>query len=122
MGVTMVDLVDILCAVVIGLLMWAGHHVPWHIVRSAVGDDRQLHRPLAYAWGCGWILVALCVWAARRGTWEVAVYAALVTVAAGVGTLMPRLLGVLAEVGSLRQDRADLASTLERAVVQADVD
>jgi len=110
----MVDLADVCIAVIVGLLMWGGHHIPWSIIRSAIDENGLLRRPMAYAWGSGWILVAVWAWAARRAAWDVALYVSIVTVAAGIGTMIPRLLKVLVELPRLQEDREELLRRVDR--------
>jgi len=93
-------------------MLWASHYVPWYVVRSFVGADRQLRRPLAYAWGCGWILATMVVWAIMMqdglvSAWIAVRFLALVMASAGAGTLLPRLLETLAEKAALEDDRRD---------------
>ena len=83
---------------IVFLFIWGGHWMPWWICPAIVDEERQLLRPLAYAYGCVGILLGLVVWALMLiddRIVEVSVLApvwflAMDIVAAGAGAMLPR--------------------------------
>ena len=49
------------------LAMLAGHKAEWPLVESIVDARGYLHRPLAYAYGCGFIFLGMAAWAVVSG-------------------------------------------------------
>jgi hypothetical protein len=106
----MIELGDALALLIVFLAIWAGHYVPWRVVHSLVDEAGELHRPLAYGYGCICILGGMAIYAARHSAlpaWEAVLFLFLTMAAAGVGTLVPRLLGVLVEFRNLQGDVED---------------
>lgn len=106
----MVELEDALALVIVCLALWAGHYVPWRLVRSLVNDHGELHRTLAYGYGCLCILGGMAIYAAHypaMAAWEAVLFLFLTMVAAGLGTVGPRLLALLVEFRSLQGDVRD---------------
>jgi len=107
------DLTEKLILVVTGLLLWGGHHVPWHIVPGLTDEKGELHRVPAYIYGVGCILGGLAFWCAYLGDWTWFWRVGLLALTAGIGTILPRLLGREAERQNLEGDNADYEQTLK---------
>lgn len=103
---------DVYFLIGVFLLLWGGHYAPWHIVPALLDDRDQLHRPLAYAYGCLAIFAGMALFAIyhrpQMPTWHMLAFLALDIVAAGAGTMLPRLLRLLSERRSLEADKHDL--------------
>ena len=101
-------------AVLTFLAMGFGHYVPWHLVSSLVNKRGELHRPFAYAYGVGIIFVAMW-WMAQQQPELIPAIKPLawIIVAAGGGTIFPRIIGDLlekkAQEGDLSEGSASLA-------------
>lgn len=105
---------------VVFLALWGGHWMPWSVIPVAVDREQQLHRPLAYAYGCMCIFGGFILWATllnSRGVsqvsiWRAVYFLAFDIVAAGAGTMLPRGARLLREYWALRADKQDYEQAL----------
>jgi len=97
---------------IIFLALWGGHWMPWQVIPLITNERGDLHRPLAYGYGCLCILAGFTLWAATREigpfivAWSAIRFLALDILAAGLGTMAPRAVKWLWESQSLRRDVA----------------
>jgi len=103
----------------VGLLLWGGHYAPWHVVPLLVDKSGRLHRPFAYAYGCSCILAGYIAWAYVQAqvmpivdVWTSVTFLANVMIAAGVGTMMPRVVGWIGEYLAMCKDLEDYEQTV----------
>jgi hypothetical protein len=111
-------MVDYLILAVVFLLLWGGHWAPWSIVPLLTDERGDLKRVPAYAYGCASILAGFVLWAlARQGTtvspWSAVTFLAMDMVAAGTGTVLPRLARREKERQALRGDVPDYEQALQ---------
>jgi len=103
---------DIYFLVIVFAALWGGHYAPWHIAPILLNDRGQLHRPIAYAYGCLVILLGFALFAIYHaptvGVWYALAFLALDILAAGAGTMLPRVLRLLVERRALEADKRDL--------------
>ena len=104
-----------LILLVVFLLLWGGHWLPWRVIPALVDVRGDLKRVPSYVYGTGCILVGFAAWCAMQAQFEPSVYvwdafAFLVmdTLAAGVGTITPRIVRWLLEGQAVRGDLEDL--------------
>ena len=102
------------------LLFWGGHWMPWRVAPFLVDRQGKLYRPLAYGYGCVGILAGFAAWAFWQAetmplvdVWAAVVFLVKVVIAAGVGTMAPRLVKWVEEYQALVQDRTDYEQALE---------
>ncbi|NIV36222.1 MAG: hypothetical protein GWN58_44280 [Anaerolineae bacterium] len=106
-------LTEKLILVATALLLFGGHHVPWRIVPWLVDEKGELHRVLAYIYGVGSILAGLAAWCAHLGDWSWFWRVGLLAFAAGVGTVLPRILKREAEHQAKEKDCGDYEQALK---------
>jgi hypothetical protein len=89
--------------------LWIGHEFPWHILPAATDPaERKLRRTLAYTYGVSCILGGLALWCYWHPEhWAAFRFAALLAVAAGVGTVIPRILDAIEEAQAKAGDLDD---------------
>jgi len=94
--------------------IWGGHWMPWRVVPFLVDERGDLHRPVAYGYGCGWILLCMAAWAhCRSGVvslvspWEAVRFLAEALVAAALGAIVPRCITWVISAQRLKEDIAD---------------
>ena len=107
------DLTERLILIVTGLLLWGGHHVPWRIVPGLTDEKGELERVAAYIYGVACILGGLAWWCAYLGDWTWFWRVGLLALAAGLGTVLPRLLKREVKRQNLEGDNADYEQTLK---------
>ena len=107
------DLTERLILVVTGLALWGGHHFPWHIIPGLTNEKGVLKRELAYVYGVGCILGGLACWCAYLGDWSWFWRVGLLALAAGVGTMLPRITKGEAERQAMTADREDREQALK---------
>jgi len=93
---------------VVFLLLWGGHWMPWAVVPGATDEKGQLHRVLAYGYGCVCILVGFALWVitshALVSGWSAFLFLGKDMIAAGLGTMMPRMVRWIQEHRALQAD------------------
>lgn len=106
--------------VVIFLLLWGGHWMRWRIFPPLVNERGDLHRPLAYLYGCLCILVGFATWCLVRAAihpmvsvWRALLFLALDMVAAGAGTMAPRLVKWIEESRARKADVEDYEQAIQ---------
>lgn len=104
---------------VVFFAIWGGHWMPWRVVPFLVNERGNLHRPVAYIYGCGWILVSAAAWAQCRSgitplvsPWESVRFLAEALAAAALGTIMPRCITWVINAQRLKEDVADYEQTI----------
>lgn len=92
------------------LALWGGHWTPWAVL-NLTDDTGHLHRLLAYGYGCGVIFVGFVLWALAQAQempiisiWSAVDFLARDMVAAGLGTVLPRVLRWIHEYRTLQED------------------
>jgi len=97
---------------IVFLVLWSGHYAPWHVLPFLIDPHGQLHRPLAYAYGCLGIFLGMTLfalyYAPQVDVWHALRFLAFDVLAAGVGTMLPRVLHRLGEGEALAGDVQDL--------------
>ncbi len=94
--------------------LWAGHWFPWHVWPPLVDQDKRLKPVLCYVYGLAFILGGLWIWClVHRAHHEAALFATLLTVAAGAGTVAPRVLRLEMERQALKKDQADYEQAIK---------
>jgi hypothetical protein len=100
------------------LMLWGGHWTPWRVLPFLVDEKGQLHRPFAYGYGCGCILIGFASWAAYHTpvvrAWEAALFLCGLVVAAGLGTMAPRLAQYVIEHRALKGDVQEYEQAIAR--------
>ena len=109
------------CALV-ALLNMVGHWFPWTICPAlADKESGRLKRVYAYVHGCGTILIGLALWAMAYTElepsglvhiWEAWSMVVLLVVAAGAGTLLPRIVEWVRDRRHDHEDVADYEQTI----------
>ena len=107
-------LTEKLILVATGLLLWGGHHFPWRIIPWLVNEKGDLYRVPAYIYGVGCILAGLAAWCAHLGDWSWFWPVGLLAAAAGIGTILPRVVKHEAESQARRADNRDLEQLIEK--------
>ena len=111
-------MVEGLILALVFLSLWGGHWMPWQVIPFLVDDTGKLHRPLAYGYGCGCILVGFTLWAAWNapivGVWQAVCFLCAVIAAAGMGTMLPRIVCWMWEFHRLRGDVREYEQADER--------
>ena len=108
------DLTEQLILLVTGLLLWGGHHFRWHIIPGVANEKGLLKRVGAYVYGVGCILAGLAAWCAYLGDWAWFWRVGLLALAAGLGTILPRLVKWEAERQARDADEQDREQTIKR--------
>lgn len=108
--------------VLVTLLNVVGHWFPWTICPALADKETgRLRRVYAYVHGCGTILFGYAVWAMAYAEleqsglvhiWEAWSMLALITAAAGLGTLWPRIVEWVRDRRHDREDVADYDQTI----------
>ena len=78
----------------------AGHRVRWFIIPAIVNAEGELYRTVAYVYAGVWCIAFTALYAGQfpdAPAWAVAAFIALWWVAAGIGTVEPRVEAWLAE-------------------------
>ena len=97
---------------IVFLALWGGHWMPWQVIPLITNERGDLHRPLAYGYGCLCILAGFTLWAATCQigpfiiAWDAVRFLTLDIVTAGFGTLAPRAIRWLWRYESLCRDVA----------------
>lgn len=107
---------DGLILLVTFLLLWGGHWLPWRVVPALVDKRGDLKRVPSYMYGVLCILAGFAVWCAMRAqsempvvyVWDAFGFLAMDIVAAGIGTVLPRVMRWLLEEQAIRGDLADM--------------
>ena len=103
------NLTESLLLVSVGLVIWVGNRFNWHILpRVLVTEKGALARIPSYVFGVGVILAGVAVWCQADGgdfTWFWR--AAALSVAAGLGAVLPRAWDWVAETIARHKDRQD---------------
>ena len=96
------------------LLLWGGHWMPWRVAPFLVNERGDLYRLFAYGYGCACIVVGFVLWAYAQAqdmplvsVWAAVWFLIRDVMAAGVGTILPRIVKALLEYQALRGDVAD---------------
>ena len=111
----LLQFVDALLLLLLAVWNFAGHLFPWRVISFAVNRETgQLHRVLAYVYGTFSILAAGGCWALARDLtgvavepWDAIAFQALAAVAAGIGTVAPRIVRWVAEAQAREGDVSD---------------
>lgn len=98
---------DWLILVLSFFMLWGSHHFPWKVMGYLVDRQGELKKVPAYVVGITCILASMAAWSYFHGTWEAFAFLVLVCVAAGLGTIAPRLAKREAEFQALREDVED---------------
>ena len=106
---------DVLLLVLTFALLYGGHWTPWTIIPGATDARGKLKPVLCYVYGLGIVLAALAAWSYLRwdagiitvGVWEPVRFLALDCVAAGIGTILPRLFRMIREYNARGEDLDD---------------
>lgn len=111
--------VECVLAVVAFVLLWGLHWTRWVMVIPALtGDDGELTLVWRYVVGVGGILLVFVAWAAlvpvrTVSPWRAAAFLTADVVAAGLGTLLPRICRMRWLVTVLKEDKADREQALQ---------
>jgi len=102
----------------VGLLLWGGHWMPWRLVPFLVDEKKELHRPLAYIYGCLCILAGVALWGTLQETPLVSVWITMqflvrTMAAAGLSTMAPRIVKWVLESQAARADKADYEQAIK---------
>lgn len=104
--------VDGIILLVVFLLLWGGHWLPWRVIPALVDARGDLKRVPAYVYGVSCLLIGLAAWCAVRGPLvhvrDVLTWAVMEAGAAGLGTVLPRVMRWLLEEQAIRGDLADM--------------
>lgn len=111
----LLQFIDVTLLTLVALWNFGGHWFPWRIIPFLVdAETGQLHRIVAYAHGCFTIWCSCVGWALARhllamtvSPWDAVAFHGLVTVAAGIGTVAPRIVRWIAEAKATQDDVAD---------------
>jgi len=113
-------MVDMLVLGMVFLLLWGGHWMRWGVAPFLVNEEGRLHRPLAYGYGCGCILAGFVLWAYVRAqemplvsVWDAAAFLWWDMVAAGAGTMAPRVVRWIEEARNMREDLGDYEQAIK---------
>lgn len=116
----LVSWAEYLILLMVFLLLWGGHWMRWRVFPWLVDDSGQLHRPLAYVYGTGCILIGFVAWAQVQAlniplvsVWRAVRFLFLDVVAAGAGTMAPRLVKAVEEAIALRGDVEDYEQAIQ---------
>ncbi len=98
------------------LLLWGGHWLPWRVLPILVDARGDLKRVPSYIYGVLCILLGFAAWCAMQaqsGTqvvyvWDALGFLEMDTIAAGIGTVMPRVLRWILEGQAVKGDLEDL--------------
>ena len=105
-----------LICIVVGLLNVTAHWFPWNVFPSLSDGYGKPRRVLAYAYGSGVVLLGMVAWAIGAGEavspWAAVGAMALVTAAAGIGTLVGYAVDLAAEARAAAADMADIDERL----------
>lgn len=101
---------------VVFLLLWGGHWLPWRILPALVDARGDLKRVPAYVYGVLCILAGFAAWCTMQAqsempvvyVWDAFAFLAMDATAAGVGTVMPRVLRWVLEGQAVKGDLEDL--------------
>ena len=109
---------DTLILALVALGLWGGHWMRWSIFPGFTDANGELHRPLAYAYGMLCVLAGVVVWIAfQSGTdvykWDVVLFLSLDIVAAGIGTMLPRVIRWIQDYQALKGDGRDYEQTIK---------
>lgn len=94
--------------------LWIGHKHEWHLSRDLTNKDGRLKRLPSYAYGVGCIIAgfaAFCV--VHPGGWIWLMRLSLASLAAGMGTIAPRIFEAMAECRATKDDRDDAMRHIE---------
>ncbi len=107
---------DALILAVIFLLLWGGHWMPWRICLPLIDRNGELHRCLAYIYGCGCILIGFALWILMQPALlsgrSAFLFLAADMIAAGLGTLAPRLVRWIVVARAAQRDLATYEQTI----------
>jgi len=103
----MLTSVDWLILALAFLMLWGSHHFPWKVVPGVTDRRGELTKVPSYIVGVTCILLAMAAWSYFHDTWEAFSFLVLVCVAAGLGTVSPRIAKREAEFQALRDDVED---------------
>jgi hypothetical protein len=110
-----VSQVDWIILFAVALSLWVGHVFPWHILPGVSAKTGELHRVVAYVYGVSCILAGLAVWCVwHPHHWQAFRFVALLAVAAGAGTVVPRVLEYVAENQARAADLDDYEREVRR--------
>ena len=105
-----------LICLVVALLNVTAHWFPWHAFPTLADAAGRLRRVLAYAYGCCVVLLGMVAWALGAAEavspWAAVGVLALVTAAAGIGTLVGYAVDLAAEARAVAGDMADIDERL----------
>jgi hypothetical protein len=73
-------------------MLVAGHYLPWHLAPGLVDKRGDLRRTVAYAYGTICIFIGFAARALSRGEADSIAWLAGVTLVAGAGTILPRVI------------------------------
>lgn len=94
-------------------LLYGGHWTPWTMIPSATNEEGKLRPVLSYIYGVTCILLVFIAWTwfrwlagiATVDIWQPVKFLVLDCVAAGLGTICPRLFRLIKEFGAMLKDR-----------------
>lgn len=116
----LLQFIDVILLVVIALWNFGAHWFPWKIIPFLVDDTGQLHRIVAYAHGTFTIWCGLCGWALARHLlsmtvlpWDAVTFNGLAMLAAGFGTVSPRVARWIAEARATAGDVVDYEQAIK---------
>jgi len=108
-----------LILLVVFLLLWGGHWMRWRVLPFLVDERGDLHRSLAYVYGCACILAGFALWVSQGQTmpfvrgWDAVWFLARAMIAAGMGTVIPRGIKWIQESQAVREDRVEYEQAIE---------
>ena len=99
---------EFLISTTVGLVVGIGHLFTWKIIPALTNEKGELKRIPSYVFGVSCILVGVAVWCHADGgdfTWLWRITA--LSVAAGLGAVVPRIWEWVAEMQAVARDRED---------------
>lgn len=95
------------------LLLWGGHWLPWRVIPALVDVRGDLKRVPAYVYGTLCILAGFAAWCAMQEVqlvpvWDALAWLVMDVIAAGAGTVAPRLMRWVLDMQATKGDLEDL--------------
>lgn len=104
-----------LILLVVFLLLWGGHWLPWRVLPVLVDERGDLKRVPAYVYGTLCIIGGYAAWCVVQAhllplvdVWQSLAWLVMVTMAAGLGTVTPRVLRWVLDAQATKGDLEDL--------------
>ena len=112
-----------LILLIVFLLLWGGHWLPWRVAPALVDVRGDLKRVPAYIYGVTCILIGFAAWCAMQANsepgnctacepmiyvWDSFAFLVMDVIAAGVGTVVPRIVRWALEAQARKGDLEDL--------------